>query len=51
MSSSIDSSNNVVNIESSEVTRTASGSAGETSNSDHLVVRKVRVMNGSIHVF
>jgi len=37
MSSFVDSSNNVVNIESSKVTRTASGNAGETGNSDHSV--------------
>jgi len=37
MSSSDDSSNNVVNIKSYEVTRTVSGSAGKTSSSNHSV--------------
>jgi len=39
MSAFVDASNNVVNIEPSEVTHTASGSAGEVSNSDHSVYR------------
>jgi len=37
---SVDFSNNVVDIESSEVTCTAFGSTKETSNSDHFVNRR-----------
>jgi len=37
--SSSDSSNNVINVKSSKVTRTASGSAGEVSGSNHSVNR------------
>lgn len=37
MVSSIDSSDNVINVESSEVTRSASGSARDVSNPDRSV--------------
>jgi len=37
MSSFVDSSNNVINIEFSKVTRTVSDSVGETSSSNHSV--------------
>ena len=39
-SSSTDSYDNVINVESSEVTRTASSSAGGVSSSDHSVDRR-----------